>query len=669
MRIGPQRPVNPDAVVAPQGYRVEALVTGLSFPCAISFGPGGELYLAESGGVAGSLVAVPRVLRLDPDRSVTEIGRLDNPIVGVVYRQGELLIAEDGFAPRILRVTAEGEVRVLVQGLPGGGDYGLSGLSLDPSGALLFGLGTRTNSGVVGLDNEARGWVGQHPEWADVPGADVELLGVNYVTARPTSGGTARVTTGSFKPFGQRCAPGERVRGAQRCGGAIYRLAVEATEPERLAWGFRNPVGVACNTEGQIFASEGGMEERGSRPIADAPDNLWEVRAGSYYGWPDHAGGIPVTDPRFRLPGHAGPRPLLDGAPKVAGAPVATFPSRTGVGRFDFCSEAFGFAGDALVALSGAWSAAAFAGEETPPASRRVVRIDRRSGEISDFLANRQSGPASAGNGGGLERPFDVRFDPTGEVLYVVDLGEVLLDREHGLEPFGGTGVVWRITRTRPMLQVPPLGAEAVEEEEDELDAGSADGDAEEAEEASEAFEPQEESEEPVASALDRRAEAEPSSEEAASDGWEAPGSEETASGEEREAETAAAEPSPGRPGGAAAQADEPDDLPADRSADEPSPEPRPVVESVFEEEAPPLSDAPETGGAPLGADVDARTARSSEESAASDETEDRGAGEEAPSAADDPAAPVVGGEEEGRDPLPSEGGVGSNPDSPETEA
>src|SRR3954471_1742163 len=155
MRIGPQRPVNPDAIVAPQGYRVEALITGLTFPTAISFGPGGELYLAEAGGVSGMVVALPRVLRVDPDRSVNEIGRLDNPIVGVVYRQGELLIGEDGPAPRVLRVTAEGEVRVLVENLPGGGDYGLSGLALDASGALLFGLGTRTNSGVVGLDNLA----------------------------------------------------------------------------------------------------------------------------------------------------------------------------------------------------------------------------------------------------------------------------------------------------------------------------------------------------------------------------------------------------------------------------------------------------------------------------------------------------------------------------------
>ena len=456
MRIGPQRPVNPEAIVAPQGYRVEALITGLTFPSAISFGTGGELYLAEAGGVAGSVVAVPRVLRVDPDQTVSEIGRLENPIVGLVYREGELLIAEDGPSPRILLVTAEGEVRVLVEGLPGGGDYGLSGLAQDGNGGLLFGIGTRTNSGVVGLDNVARGWVSQYPDRADIPGADVELAGVNYVTGRPTHSGTARVTTGGYKAFGTRSEPGHKVSGSPRCGGAVYRLAADATEPERLAWGLRNPVGVACAPDGRIFATEGGMEERGSRPIAGAPDNFWEIRPGSYYGWPDHASGMPVTDARFRLPGYPAARKLLADAPSVSGTPLTLFPARAGVGRFDFSvSESFGHAGEAFVALSGEWSAAAYAGEDVAVSGNRVVRVDTRSGNVTDFLVNRQAAPSSAaGNSGGLERPFDVAFDPTGEVLYVVDLGEIRLNREYGLEPFGGTGVVWRITKIRPMLLV-----------------------------------------------------------------------------------------------------------------------------------------------------------------------------------------------------------------------
>jgi len=455
MRIGPQRPVNPDAIQAPDGYRVEAVVTGLSFPSAVSFGPGGELYLSERGGVAGMPVSVPRVLRIDPDRSVNEIGRLENPIVGVVYRSGELLIGEDGDAPRILRVTAEGELRIVVDGLPGGGDYGLAGLSLDRNGALLFGLGVRTNSGVVGLDNAARGWVSRNPDWCDTVGGDVNLAGVNYATSQPTARGQARAVTGSFRPFGHRCEPGDTMRAATLCGGAVYRLAAESGEPERVAWGLRSPLGVAGAPDGKLWATDGGMEERGSRPIAGAPDCLWEVPGGGYLGWPDFAAGVAVTDPRYRLPGHPQPRRLLSRGPKPPGTPAALFPARSGAAGLAFSvSDAFGHYGEAFVALSGPWSLPAYPEESGAPGFR-VVRVNPRNGDVQDFLVNRQPGPSSATNSGGLERPFDVRFDPSGEALFIVDLGEVNLTRENGVEPFGGTGVIWRITRVRPLVSLP----------------------------------------------------------------------------------------------------------------------------------------------------------------------------------------------------------------------
>ena len=480
MRIGPQRPINAEAIAVPDGYRAEALVTGLSFPSAISFGPGGELYLSESGGVAGNVVAVPRVLRIDPDQSVNEIGRLENPIVGLAYRNGELLIAEDGDYPRILRVTAEGELRVLVDGFPGGGDYGLSGLSLDRSGAVLFGVGTRTNSGVVGLDNVARGWVARNPEWADVPGGDVELAGPNYATSQPTARGSARATTGAFKPFGHRSEPGESLRGANLASGSVYRMGLDQGEPERVAWGLRNPVGIAAAPDGRIYATEGGMEERGSRPIAGAPDCLWEIQPGGYYGWPDFAAGIPVTEGRFRLPGHPLPRRLLSRAPRVSGMPAAEFEPRSGVGGFDFStSEAFGFAGEAFVALAGPWSTPAYVGEDGLR-GHRVVRVDLRNGQARDFLSNRQDGPSSASNGGGLERPFEARFDPTGEVLYVIDLGEIQLSRENGLEPYGGTGVVWRITRIRTAVPVRGRRGQSARAAEEQPEGEAGEGEAHE---------------------------------------------------------------------------------------------------------------------------------------------------------------------------------------------
>ncbi len=488
MRIGPDRPVSPEAIEAPSGCRVEALITGLNFPTSISFGPGGELYLAEGGGVAGRNVCPPRVLRIDPDRSVNEIGRLENRIASVVYRAGELFIGEDGPQPRILRVTADGELRVVIEGLPGGGDYGLSGLALDGMGNLIFGIGTRTNSGVVGEDNVARGWVDRLPQHADLPGTDVLLNGVNYVTSQSAAGGTTRSVTGGFKPFGCRSEADEAVAGSHFCSGAVFRMPSEGGVSERIAWGLRNPIGIAAGPDSRIFVTEGGMEERGSRPIAGAPDVLWELKpGGNWYGWPDFVAGIPVTDPRYRLPGHPQPSRLLQGMADPRQTPIAGFNTRSGIGRVDYAfTDALCPAGHLLVALAGAWSLGAYGDGGGRPA---IVSVHPGTGHITHFMSNR----ADAGRAG-LARPFDVRLDPTGEILYVVDLGEVDLSRQHGLEPFGGTGVVWRITRRRSLVSVAASFGESDEDDEadedgqepgDELDpepdADDDEGDADEA--------------------------------------------------------------------------------------------------------------------------------------------------------------------------------------------
>jgi hypothetical protein len=128
--------------------------------------------------------------------------------------------------------------------------------------------------------------------------------------------------------------------------------------------------------------------------------------------------------------------------------------------------------GELLVALSGEWCAPAYPSDENSPAGYRVVRVDIHTGQSVDFLANRHTAPASSGNTGGLERPFDVQFDPTGEVLYVVDIGEVQLTREFGIEPYGGTGVLWRVTPAHAMLVVPDLsGGEPSGDEPEEATA------------------------------------------------------------------------------------------------------------------------------------------------------------------------------------------------------
>jgi glucose/arabinose dehydrogenase len=74
--------------------------------------------------------------------------------------------------------------------------------------------------------------------------------------------------------------------------------------PQLVAHGLDFPTSLAFDAEGTPWVAESGLPFAGApsdrRPIGNAPDLLFEVRPGAWYGWPDFVGGAPVTDPRFQ---------------------------------------------------------------------------------------------------------------------------------------------------------------------------------------------------------------------------------------------------------------------------------------------------------------------------------------------------------------------------------
>jgi glucose/arabinose dehydrogenase len=113
----------------------------------------------------------------------------------------------------------------------------------------------------------------------------------------------------------------------------------------------------------------------------------------------------------------------------------------------DFSRSArFGYAGEAFIAEFGDMTPNT--GKVLAPVGFKVVRVDPATGVATDFAVNRgaTNGPASRLGTGGLERPVAVRFDPSGDALYVVDFGIMTIEAGRP-QPRGGTGVLWRITR------------------------------------------------------------------------------------------------------------------------------------------------------------------------------------------------------------------------------
>lgn len=445
------RTINPADVALPAGYRIEAVATHLTFPTGVAFDSQGVPHVIEAGYSYGEAFTTPRLLRVNADGTVTEVahGEKNGPWTGIAYADGAFYVAEGGQLQggRILRITPDGKITALVDKLPSFGDHHTNGPAVGPDGKIYFSQGVATNSGVVGEDNLKFGWLKRFPKFHDVPCRDITLAGENFETPDLINGSDARVRTGAFVPFGTSTSPGQVIKGQVPCGGAVMRVAVNGGQVELIAWGLRNPFGLAFAPDGQLYVSENGYDDRGSRPVWGASDVLWRIEAGAWYGWPDYAEGRAVTMEDYKPPGKKAPKVLLARHPGKPPRPVAVLGVHASSDGMDFSrSSAFGHVGEAFIAEFG--DQAPDTGKVLHPVGFRVIRVDVSNGRIEDFVVNkgRKNGPASKIGGGGLERPVGLRFDPSGNALYVVDFGIMLMDTQ-GPKPQQQTGVLWRITR------------------------------------------------------------------------------------------------------------------------------------------------------------------------------------------------------------------------------
>lgn len=448
------RKLQASAIKVPEGYTVQLVASGLTFPVGTAVDDGGRLHVVESGYSYGEDFTEPRLLRVEADGSTTVVasGGRGGPWTGVVHHGGKFYVADGNVLEggRLLSISADGRIEALVSDLPSFGDHHTNGPAVGPDGWIYFAQGTATNSGVVGEDNHKFGWLKRKPDFHDVPGQDITLSGENFETPDFLNPGAGRtVRTGAFLPFGTPSQPGQVIRGQVKCSGAVLRVRPEGGEPELVAWGFRNPFGLAFAADGSLFVTENGFDDRGSRPAWGTPDFLWRVERGLWYGWPDFCGGEPLDDPAFRPPGKAAPKRLLATLPNQPPRPVAKFPVHSSADGFEFSrSAAFGHVGEAFVAIFG--DEAPTTGKMLAPVGGKVVRVDVTDGTITDFAVNNapQQGPGTKVGVAGLERPVSVRFDRSGEALYIVDFG-VLRHDARGAHPERGTGAIWRIRRER----------------------------------------------------------------------------------------------------------------------------------------------------------------------------------------------------------------------------
>ncbi|MCW2640223.1 MAG: hypothetical protein JWP76_2529 [Dactylosporangium sp.] len=458
----PARPrVDPADVVVPDGYDVEVVLVGLSLPTGMGFADDGTLYLLEGGSTWPTRPYLPaRILRLDPEGNLEVFGEepLGGPR-GVVVHGGYVYVADKGgYHSRIVRYGRfTGERTGVVDGLPDGGWHEPGGPVFGPDGLMYFAQGSVSQNGVV-LPQGYTVDFARHPETHDVPGQDVVLTGNNVDTHDPTAPYPYIVKTGAFKPFGVAAKPGEVVKGALKCSTGVWRSQPDGSEMELLAWGVRNPYGMAFSEDGDLYVSDNDFEETGDRAIANDPDRIWLIRNArtphgsvttpDWYGFPDIcADGLPVWDPKH-LPERGRPAQRLIAEPPVwAGPPVYFEKPHSAMAKIDFCrSDTFGHRGRLFACEWGTLAPMNSPRSQDLDHGFKVISVDVAKGTAEDFVHNRHPGPASTHGTGGIERPVDCKFSPDGRSLYVLDFGVSQVDESKHLS-YGHTGVLWRIIR------------------------------------------------------------------------------------------------------------------------------------------------------------------------------------------------------------------------------
>ncbi|MFL5243005.1 MAG: hypothetical protein ACJ8FY_12930 [Gemmataceae bacterium] len=188
--FSPPRQINTADIGLPCGYCIEPVAIGLTFPSGVITDDKDRVYVVEAGYSYGEAFATPRLLRIEADggKKVIAEGKDNGPWTGASFYKGAFYISEGGELKggRILRVTMDGKITPLIENLPSMGDHHTNRPVIGSDGYIYFGVGTATNSGVVGSDNAQFGFArGEVAPTGDAP-IGARLLGLGRRRSQST---------------------------------------------------------------------------------------------------------------------------------------------------------------------------------------------------------------------------------------------------------------------------------------------------------------------------------------------------------------------------------------------------------------------------------------------------------------------------------------------------
>ncbi len=418
---------------------VKAVATGFDFPSSLAFDNDGNAYVAETGIGFAKTTRGGKIWKVTPDGEKSVLAEnLGHPITGLVFHDGSLWVSQG--TGRIDRLELDGTINPVLENLPTGGNYHTGMVAFGPDGKMYWGQGSMTNMGIVGLDALVMGWLKKLPHSVDLPGYDIRLNDVRVETRDPfnVDNPDATIETGPFTQIGEVNEDGREIKAQNPATSAIHRANPDGSDIEMIAWGVRNAFGLGFLPDGRLLAIDQGADDRGSRPIGDVPDYLWEIQEGKWYGWPDFMGGIPVTDERFKPETGDHPTFILANHDELPTPekPLVEFFTHTAATKFAIDPNSDG----KLLVIT-------LFGDETPMTAapgfpkvgRAVVLINTENWEQHVLLSEE------------LKRPIDAAYNPADGSLWILDFGAFEMENRHsGVEVVAdaGSGTIWRVETT-----------------------------------------------------------------------------------------------------------------------------------------------------------------------------------------------------------------------------
>lgn len=394
--------IQSDKIKVPSGYKVSIVLKGLKNPASIVTDKSDNLYIAENINGKGRVIKYTK----EGEYSVL-INHTSSLITNLAFHSNILYISQRGAISKL----ENGEVHDIVNGLPSIGDYSNNGIAFGYDGMIYICQGSATNSGIVGIDNYEKGWLMGNPYFHDYPPVDTVLGGINFKSKNPLNAYKhSRANTGAFLPFNTMSLRSEAIKGRQPGNACILRISPNGNIEDTYAWGIRNPVGIVILPDTRVFVSVQGMEDRGSRPIANGKDYIYEITKGEWLGWPDYEGGEPVIQKKFKSKNHAEPQFILELHPSVnPPKPLVAFKESGRIGIMDMNSNAnFGFKNNLFIPLKKGIN------EEA-----KVVAYDIKNNKVLDFITNNEKSDF-------LLNPVQCCFSKDGK-LYVLENNRGLL--------------------------------------------------------------------------------------------------------------------------------------------------------------------------------------------------------------------------------------------------